>query len=214
MSALVIAQKCTSIFWWHIFWNVPDNEARDPNRRGSKAAAAHPGYEETQSCLVSGLLRRFCLDWSNEERAANTVIISPAHLPIPPDIKRFSLLSASLFTCRGNIYDADMKIKITKLQFFNMSTDWLLRVGRLRSTTSYVCKLPGCYFLWLICFFISCSCLLPTSIDTFRPKFWRSSSIWGWQDDNSNSSSSGGDLIAFLILPVSLSNSLLLVNKT
>lgn len=50
---------------------------------------------------------------------------------------RFSSLPVFLFTRQGDIYDAGMKLKINKGQFFNMSPDLLLKVGRLPSTTSH-----------------------------------------------------------------------------
>lgn len=156
---------------------------------GAKTVQLIPGMKglSPDSCFISGLLRHFCLDWSDEQRHQPTLSSLAQHTyEFQTEIKRFSLLFVFLFTCQGNIYDADIKIKINKVQFFNMSTDLLLKVGRLHST--FVTCQAVIFFGW--CVFFSFSCLLPTSIDTFRPKFWRSSSIWGWEDDNIRGSSS------------------------
>lgn len=171
-------------------------------------------------CFISGLLRHFCLDWSAEQRHQPALSSLARHTyKFQTEIKRFSLRSVSLFARQGNIYDADMKIKINKVPFFNTSTDLLLQVGRLQQSitqlTFVTCQTVIFYGLCVLAFFVtfffSFSSLLPTSIGAFRPKFWRSSSIWCWEDDtirgSGSSSSSGLNHFFFFILSVLLSGS-------
>lgn len=123
---------------------------------GAKTVQLIPGMRRLSpdSCFISGLLRHFCLDWSDEQRHQPTLSSLAQHTyEFQTEIKRSSLLSVFLFTCQGNIYDADMKIKINKVQFFNMSTDLLLKVGRLHSTRlTFVTCQAVIFFGWCVFF--------------------------------------------------------------